>query len=289
MKQKALVLGGKTGLMGQALVTVLKDADWEVAAPGREDLDVGPGDVTKRLESLIDATEPSCVFNTIAHTKVDAAEGEYEAATLLNHTFPMTLGRVMQTRPGTLVHFSTDFVFDGKKKTPYTPEDRTAPLCVYGTTKLAGEDTLLSLGLSRCLIIRTAWLFGPGRRNFVSAILQACKEKRAINVVDDQVGSPTYTIDLAKYTLKLVQSGASGIFHIVNSGEASWHELASAAVELAQVECLVNPIPSSGYPQKAQRPAYSVLSCEHLTQITGITPRPWPQALREYITTFQQE
>jgi len=284
---KALILGGKTGLVGQALATALKDSGWEVSAPGREEFDVDAPDFANRLEALIDASEPSCVFNTIAYTKVDAAEDEPKIAALLNQALPATLGRIMQTRHGTLVHFSTDFVFDGKKKTPYTPQqDRTAPLCVYGTTKLAGEEALLSLDLPRCLIIRTAWLFGPGRRNFVSAILQASKEKGAINVVDDQVGSPTYTPDLAQYTLKLVESGASGIFHIVNSGEASRHELAVEAVKLAQVECMVNPIPSSGYPQKALRPAYSVLNCEDLTRMTGITPRAWTQALREYIATL---
>ena len=290
MKPKALVLGGKTGLVGQALAEVLRASGWEVATPGREDFDVGASDFAGHLESLIDAAQPACVFNTIAYTKVDAAEDEPEAAALLNSALPAALGRIMQTRPCMLVHFSTDFVFDGKKKTPYTPQDRTAPLCVYGTTKLAGEEALLSLSLPRCLIIRTAWLFGPGRRNFISTILQACKEKRIINVVHDQVGSPTYTPDLAQYTLKLVESGANGIFHIVNGGQASWCVLAGEAVKLAQAECLVNPISSSEYPQKAQRPAYSVLSCENLTRMTGIMPRPWPQALREYIfATFHQE
>ncbi|MCL1939614.1 MAG: dTDP-4-dehydrorhamnose reductase [Desulfovibrionaceae bacterium] len=283
MRQKALVLGGKTGLVGQALAEVLRASGWDVAAPGREELDVAAPDAAGRLEALIDSSEPSCVFNTIAYTKVDAAEDEPEAATLLNRTLPATLGRIMKTRPCTLVHFSTDFVFDGKKRTPYTPQDPTAPLCVYGKTKLAGEEALLSFDLPHCLIIRTAWLFGPGRKNFVSTILQACKEKRIVNVVHDQIGSPTYTPDLAQYTLKLVESGASGIFHIVNNGQASWCELAGEAVSLAQAECMVNPIPSSEYPQKARRPAYSVLDCDDLARLTGIMPRPWPQALREYI------
>jgi dTDP-4-dehydrorhamnose reductase len=283
MKRKALVLGGKTGLVGQALTKALLASGWDVATHGRDDFDVGASDAAKRLEDLIDSLEPACIFNAIAYTKVDAAEDEPNAATLLNRTLPATLGRIVKTRPCTLVHFSTDFVFDGKKNMPYTPEDPTAPLCVYGKTKLAGEDALLSLDLPHCLIILTAWLFGPDRKNFVSAILQACKEKSAITVVHDQVGSPTYTPDLALYTLKLVESGASGIFHIVNSGQASWCELASEAAGLAQAECMVNPIPSSEYPQKARRPAYSALSCDGLTRLTGIVPRPWPQALREYI------
>ena len=284
-RQKALVLGGKTGLVGQALVDVLNASGWEVTATGRAELDAAAVDSGTRLESLVDALEPSCIFNTIAYTGVDAAEDEPEAATLLNRTLPATLGRIVKTRPSTLVHFSTDFVFDGKKNSPYTPEDPTGPLCVYAKTKLAGEEALLALDLPRCLIIRTAWLFGPGRKNFVATILQACKDRRAINVVHDQIGSPTYTLDLAQYTLKLVETGASGLFHIVNGGQASWCELAGEAVSLAPVECVVHPIPSSEYPQKARRPAYSALDCADLARLTGITPRPWPQALREYIFT----
>jgi dTDP-4-dehydrorhamnose reductase len=290
MKQKALILGGKTGLVGQALTSALRASGWDVTAPGRSDLDVGASDAAGRLEALIDFSEPSCVFNAIAHTKVDAAEDEPEAATLLNCTLPATLGKIIKTRPCALVHFSTDFVFDGKKNTPYAPKDSTAPLCAYGKTKQAGEEALLSLDLPRCLIVRTAWLFGPDRKNFVSAILQACKEKRIVNVVHDQVGSPTYTPDLAQYTLKLLDSGAKGIFHIVNSGQASWFELAAEAVSLAQAECMINPIPSSEYPQKARRPSYSVLDCKDLARLTGTIPRPWPQALREYLfTTFYQK
>lgn len=289
-RQKALVLGGKTGLVGQTLMQALHNSGWEAVAAGRSEVDLGAPDAASRLEALIDSHEPSCVFNAIAYTKVDAAEDEPEAATLLNRTLPATLGRIIKTRPCALVHYSTDFVFDGKKGAPYTPEDPTAPLCVYGKSKLAGEEALLSFDLPRCLIVRTAWLFGPGRRNFVSVILQACKEKRVVNVVHDQIGSPTYTPDLAQYTIKLLESGARGLFHLVNAGTASWCELADEAVSLAQQECTVNPVPSSEYPQKARRPAYSALDCAAVACLTGSAPRPWPQALREYIfKAFPQE
>ena len=281
--QKALVLGGATGLVGQALMEALRESAWAPRAVTRAELDLRAPDAADKLKALIDSTEPACVFNAVAYTQVDAAEDDPEAATLLNRTLPAMLGRLVKTRGCGLVHFSTDFVFNGKKKQPYTTEDETDPLCVYGATKLAGEEALLALNLPNCLIIRTAWLFGPGRKNFVSTILRLCQEKKCINVVHDQVGSPTYTADLAQYTLKLVEAGAAGLFHIVNSGQASWCELASEAVQLAQVECNVTPVPSSAFPQKAMRPAYSVLNCDDLARITGISPRPWPQALREYI------
>ena len=282
--QKALVLGGATGLVGQALVAVLREAGWEVRVIGRSDVDLRAPDATRRLQTLIDCAEPACIFNAVGYTQVEAAEDDPETATLLNRTLPAMLGRLVKERGCCgLVHFSTDFVFNGKKPLPYTTEDAVDPLCVYGKTKRAGEEALLALDLPNCLIIRTAWLFGPGRKNFISTILGLCREKKSINVVHDQIGSPTYTLDLAMYTLKLVEAGGSGLFHIVNSGQASWCELASEAVQLAQMECAVTPVPSSAYPQKAARPAYSVLNCDELTRITGIAPRPWPQALREYV------
>ncbi len=281
--QKAVVLGGVTGLVGQALTEALQASGWMVRALSRSDVDFRAPDASDTLRGLLDAIEPALVFNTVAYTQVDAAEDDPEAATLLNRTLPALLGRLVKARGCGLVHFSTDFVFNGKKQQPYTKEYPTDPLCVYGKTKLAGEEALLSLDLPNGLIIRTAWLFGPGRKNFVSTILQRCQEKKGINVVHDQIGSPTYTADLAQYTLKLVEAGASGLFHVVNSGQASWCELASEAVQLAQAQCVVTPIPSSAYPQKATRPAYSVLDCGDLTRMTGISPRPWPQALREYI------
>ena len=282
-RQKALVLGGKTGLVGRALAEVLLDSNWDVVAAGRDDMRFDEPDAADRLRAMVHDNEPDCVFNAVGYTQVDKAEEEPEEAALLNRTLPAMLGRIIKDTSSALVHFSTDFVFNGKKNSPYTTDDLVDPQSVYGTSKRAGEEALLALDLPRCIIVRTAWLFGSGRKNFVSTILNACREKRTLNVVHDQIGSPTYTLDLAQYTLKLVEAGAGGIFHIVNSGQASWCELADEAVRLAQIECMVNPVPSSEYPQKAARPAYSVLDCKELGRITGISPRPWPQALRDYI------
>jgi dTDP-4-dehydrorhamnose reductase len=282
-KQKALVLGGATGLVGQALVKTLQESGWITDVIGRADVDFRDTDAADRLRLLIDRAEPSVIFNAVAYTGVDAAEDDPETAFLLNRSLPAMLGRLVKTRGCGLVHFSTDFVFNGRKNQPYTTEDAPEPLGVYGKSKRAGEEALLSLDLPGCLIIRTAWLFGPGRKNFVSSMLQLCKSGKGLKVVHDQVGSPTYTPDLAQYTLKLIEAEGSGLFHVVNSGLASWCELAAEAVRLAQADCQVTPIPSSAYPQKAARPAYSVLDCAALSRLTGISPRPWPRALSEYI------
>lgn len=283
--KKALVLGGKTGLVGQALAEALEQAGWEVHSLGREELDYEHTDAAAILEGILDRLEPAYLFNAVAFTNVDAAEDDPEGATLLNRTLPAMLARLVKTRPVTLIHYSTDFVFNGKKETPYKPEDRPDPLSVYGETKLAGEEAILAMELSRYLIIRTSWVFGPGRRNFITAILDKCRNKEDIKVVHDQVGSPTYSKDLAAYTLKLAESGASGLFHIANSGRASRCELADEAVDLSQFECVVTPVTSGDFPQKAKRPAQTVLDCSSFTKVTGIVPRSWPHALRDYIFT----
>lgn len=281
--RKALVLGGKTGLVGQALVKALERGNCEVHSLGRSDLDLTSKDSADAFEAVVTRVEPTCVFNAVAFTNVDAAEEDIEGATLLNRTLPAMLARIAKKRSFNLVHFSTDFVFNGKKGAPYTPEDTPEPLSVYGKTKLAGEAAILAMELPSYQIIRTSWIFGPGKRNFISAILEKCRNKEAIRVVHDQIGSPTYSVDLADYTLRLVESGASGLFHIANSGQASRCELADEAVDLSQFECVVTPVTTADFPQKATRPHETVLDCASFTRVTGVTPRPWPQALREYV------
>ena len=144
------------------------------------------------------------------------------------------------------------------------------------------QDVLNELP-DRSLVLRTAWLFGPGRRNFVQTILDACRRRDVISVVHDQNGSPTYTLDLALWSARLAEAGQTGLWHAANSGRASWCELACEAVALAGSPCRVEPIPGSAWPQKARRPAFSVLNCDKLAQFLGETPRPWPQALRDYL------
>jgi dTDP-4-dehydrorhamnose reductase len=278
---QTLVLGGEGGLLGQALAKVLRKAGHEVAATPRPPADAFEAGA---LEAMLDAAAPEVVFNTWAYTQVDKAEDEPDAARRLNAALPELLGRLVRERGCRLFHFSTDFVFDGKKDRPYAPQDPTGPGSVYGETKLAGEKALLGLGLGERLVIaRTAWLFGPGKGNFVRTILKKAQEAEEVRVVHDQVGSPTYTCDLAAWSLALAQGGAAGIFHLANAGEASWAELAGEAVKAAGLSCRVVPILSEQYPQKARRPAYSVLDTTAFTAATGITPRPWIPALRDYV------
>lgn len=263
---------------------MMKDSPFLAHCPGRRELDLFN---QEQVEQYLVDNKISTVFNAVAYTGVDQAEDELKSAQLLNRDLPACLGSLCRKHGLGLVHFSTDFVFGGRKNTPYTTEDDPCPESVYGKTKLEGEKALLSRPWSGLLIIRTAWLFGPHKTNFVDKILSLAREKDNLNIVHDQVGSPTYTLDLARCSLNLVRKQATGLYHLANKGEASWCELASEAIRCAGLYCKANPVPSSEYPQKASRPAYSVLDCSKFSMTTGIKPRPWTQALRDYIYHYQ--
>ena len=278
---KALVLGGKSGLLGQALVKVLNERDWEVQSFGRQDGDLSDPDYVERLLGEANA---DAVFNSLAWTRVDDAEDHQNEADQANRILPSILAKAMaRLGHGFLAHFSTDFVFPGDSTIPYPENAPPDPKNVYGSTKLAGEKAVLAALPERSCVIRTAWLFGPGRKNFITSILDACNKRDMISVVDDQIGSPTYSLDLALWSTTLAEKKAAGIWNGVNSGHASWCEFAAEAVALVRGPCKVEPIPSAQWPQKAIRPPYSVLNNEKLAAVIGKKPRPWPQALRDYI------
>lgn len=286
---KALVLGGATGLLGQALSRILTERGWSVDTLGRQQ-----GNLLNDafLAEKLDAVRPDVVFNTVAWTQVDDAEDHVEEARLINRCLPASLACLLQTRPSLfLVHYSTDFIFGGQNRHPLKEEDKPHPQSVYGATKLEGEESVRAALPDRSCVVRTAWLFGHGRGNFVETILNACHRRDEIRVVHDQTGSPSFADDVALHSAQLAEawlqkgadSGVPGIWHVANSGEASWCELACEAVQLTSAPCRVIPIASTAWPQKAKRPEYSVLCTDKLAAFLGRHPRPWPQALRAYI------
>jgi len=279
-QKKIIVLGGVTGLLGVPLTHALRQAGHAVLPTTRATLD--PFD-REAVRAAVAEFQADWIVNTIAYTAVDKAEDEPDEAARVNRVLPGNLARICMEAGVGLVHYSTDFVFDGKKTSPYLETDPVDPQSVYGRTKLAGERAILETGLERYLILRTAWLFGPGKTNFVEKILGFAKTRDVLKVVHDQIGSPTFTPDLAANTAALLATGATGLFHLVNSGRASWCELASEAVSTAGINCEVLPITSKDYPQKAKRPAYSVLDTGKFAAAVGHAPRPWIQALREYV------
>ena len=275
----ALVLGGH-GLLGQALLQQLAASGWAARSLTREECNLlNPVELRERIEFIA----PNVIFNAAAWTNIETAEAHPEEALSLNRGLPAMLGSLVKGTDIRLVHYSTAQVFNGRQDKPYTEKDRPDPLSVYARTKLAGETALQELCLENCCIIRTSCLFGPGRENVVSAIIKLARSKGELKVVHDLVGSPTYTPDLARASLRLLEKNASGLFHVVNSGQASWCELAAETIRLANVPSTVRGIPASEWKHAAPRPAHAMLDTGKYAACVGSPLRPWPQALRDYV------
>lgn len=277
---RRVLLTGAGGMLGSDLAVALAQAGYEVFARPRSDLDVT--DAAAVARAFRDA-RPEVVVNCAAFTKVDACETD-PRADAVNARAVRTLARECAARKASLVHVSTDFVFDGEKSEPYTEADLPHPLSEYGRTKREGEEAALSVPQS--LVVRSSWLFGRGGWNFVEAILkQADAGKREIPVVSDQRGRPTATPDLADAIVALMQSGAAGVYHFANRGEASWLDFARAVLELAgRKETAAIPIDSETLARPARRPSYSVLDTSRYERRTGLPIRSWIEALSEYLS-----
>ncbi len=278
--KKAVVFGGGTGLLGQALVRTLIEAGVETTGYSSADLDILD---LRKVEEVLAQDTPDYIFNAVAYTQVDLAEEEEEQAFTLNATLPPLLAAHAARLGVPFIHYSTDFVFKGASNIPYQENEKPNASSVYGVSKAAGEKGLQEFGYAKTLIIRISWLFGPDKTNFVDKILTLAKEREKLTVVSDQTGSPSYAPDIAKNTLELLRRERYGIYHLSNSGSASWFDLADAAVKIAELQCDVIPISTNEYPTKAVRPAYSVLDLSAFREATGITPRHWLDALREYV------
>jgi dTDP-4-dehydrorhamnose reductase len=274
---RAIVLGS-AGQLGRELVTLLGPS---VAWSGdRSEIDVTDG---APVLSLLERVRPDVVFNATAWNRVDAAEEEPTAAFAVNAAAPFLLARSALAAGALLVHFSTDYVFDGAASRPYTEDDAARPLGVYGASKLAGERLVAAAGAEH-LIVRTSGLLGRGGSeqkggSFVERIVARARAGERLRVVADQVFAPTCAADLAEAAAALVRARARGLFHVANDGSCSWHELACAALSLVGVGATVDPIPLADLALPAPRPRYSVLACERYRAL-GLPPlRHWREAL----------
>ena len=279
MLGKTLILGG-SGLLGQDLVSTLRQVYIPPLAPTREELDVLN---FRALEAYVAKHKPSVIFNAAAYTQVDQAEDEEDAAMRLNRDLPAQLAKLVAGKDIWLMHYSTDFVFDGTKGAPYTPKDTPNPLNAYGRSKLAGEQAILAHAPDNSCIVRTAWLFGAGKKSFVRTILSNAVEGKPLRIVDDQIGSPTFSSDLAHYSLALANVHKPGIFHIVNQGAVSWYDLVCAALKLRGIRTDITPVKTGEFFCKAARPAYSALDTKDFIAATGIVPRSWLAALEVFL------
>ena len=290
-----ILLTGITGQVGQELQQTLTSLG-EVIGVGRQELDLSQ---PEQIEQKIAQIKPNIIVNAGAYTAVDKAENESELAMTINANAPKAMAQAAKEVGATMVHISTDYVFNGQNHTPYLETDATAPLGVYGKSKLLGE-TRVRENCDRHIILRTAWVYGSrGHGNFVKTMLRLGANREELKVVSDQIGSPTWSYDIAQAITNLLNkstedSTIQGTYHFTSSGVASWYDLAVAI--FAEAKSLgfplkierVLPITTADYPTPAQRPAYSVLSKEKYIKATDVYPPHWRESLREMLQEWSK-
>jgi len=253
-----------------------------VTGPSSSDVDIRDA---KRVQNVFQETRPECIVLAAAYTDVDGCEGNPDKAFSVNRDGAANVATAAKLVGARFVFLSSDYVFDGKKTTPYETADVRNPQSVYGRTKAEAEIRLLELVPDGC-IVRTSWLFGPGGKCFPDTILKLAASRPTLDVVNDQRGSPTYAVDLARAIIQLCRKGAAGIVHATNSGDCTWFEFAQEIVRSAGFDTIVRPVSSQQMARPAPRPAYSVLSPTRL-QALGIGMPSWQDALRRYLEERQ--
>ena len=281
-----ILLTGKTGQVGGELNNILKDIG-ELVSVGREHLDLSK--ITSIEPAILDI-QPDIIINAAAYTAVDKAEEESELAMTVNGIAPGVLAKAAKKIEASLIHYSTDYVFDGRSDTPYREEDITCPLSIYGKSKLAGEKNIAEAGIPY-LILRTSWVYSLQGKSFLRTIKKLAEEKDTLRIVDDQIGAPTWARSIALATRKILKQylrdgsdpSLSGIFHLTCQGKSSWYDFAKEILNISSTSqnTQLLPIPTSEYPTPATRPLYSLLSNDKLEKVFGFKMPHWNDALKD--------
>ena len=273
-----ILVTGSDGLVGTNILPDLSK-EFEII-PATE----GEWDILDRKqgEEIIGTHKPDVLINLAAITNVDGCEDNVELAYRVNVYGAGLLADICRERNVRLLHFSTDYVFDGTNRKPYTEEDEPNPLSVYGRSKFLGEKRVLGTYPSS-LVLRTEWIYGRGGENFITKVTKIAREKGKVEVVDDQAGAPTYARDLAGPVKALITRNKTGIYHAVNGGACTWFQFAKEIFSILHIDAPCLPVSSTRLQRKAKRPAYSVLDCTKLRNETGVSMRPWQEALRHYL------
>jgi dTDP-4-dehydrorhamnose reductase len=284
-----IVILGAGGRLGAALLREYRDK-FDVAGFNHTQLDLSDlGAVREKLRN----TNFDILINAAGFTKVDLCETQPDRAFLINAEAPRFVAEICGEKNARLIHFSTDYVFDGNKREPYTEDDEASPISAYGESKLAGENNVLA-AQNQNLVVRVSWVFGPDRPSFIDAMVQQAQENEEVDAVADKFSTPTYTLDIVAMLPRFFDGNVSGgILHFANAGQCSWQEYAQWAVDCCH---------DAGLPLKAtrigarklrdmsnwiaRRPLYSVLSTAKYTKLTGVSPRTWREAVSDYITRF---
>jgi dTDP-4-dehydrorhamnose reductase len=295
-----IVILGAGGRLGAALLREYRDK-FEVTGFDRTQLDLSD---LNDLRGKLQETGFDVLINAAGFTKVDVCETQPERAFLINAEAPRVLAEICAEKSARLIHFSTDYVFDGEKREPYSEEDEATPISVYGESKLAGEKNVLA-AQDRNLVVRVSWVFGPDRPSFVDAMVKGAQESERIDAVADKFSTPTYTLDIAEMLGGILDGWSlrapapegvahlQGILHFANAGHCNWQEYAQWALDCcrdAGVPLRVRTVGAGKLENMsnwiARRPVYSVLSTAKYTKLTGISPRTWREAVSDYITRF---
>ena len=281
-----ILVTGKNGQLGRSVHKVVGNNEQtnKFVFVGREELDLSNRD---NINSYFDDNDRfDIIINCAAYTAVDKAEEEQELANQVNHLAVKRLAQIAKNQQAKLIHISTDYVFDGESDKPYTETDETNPINIYGKTKLAGEQALEEIMPTNAIIIRTSWVYSEYGNNFVSTMLRVGKERDEVNVVSDQVGSPTYATDLANAILDIVKNKAfkkaeheTQVYHYSNEGEVSWYEFAKEIFEVAKIDCKVNPITTEQYPAPAKRPKNTLMDKSKITETFSVNIADWKSFL----------
>jgi len=277
--KKVIVLGG-SGQLGQC-IQATDTSGLNVMFCNSQEANVLEED---HLRSVFKRERPDVVINCAAYTAVDLAEDDPLKAAAINSQAPELIAQLCLEYDVVLIHISTDFVFDGSSPVPRHENDRPSPIGSYGKTKLGGEEAIM-VNMEKYIILRTSWLYSEFGNNFLKTMLRVAKERKELSVVYDQVGSPTYAMDLAEMIVKiaLMDEPPYGVYHYSNEGVASWYDFAHAIFQAAEVDVKLSPLLSSEYPTKAERPKYSVLDKAKIKKAFSLTIPHWQDSLQKCI------
>lgn len=279
-----IMVTGATGQLGQDTVQALRACGHDVLGVSTRDFDLTDPEQVARF---VQAASPEAIVHCAAYTAVDRAENEVGACMAVNASGTMYLARAARNLGAKMLYISTDYVFDGSGDAPWEADARPNPLNVYGLSKWQGEEAVRAL-VERCFILRVSWVFGAGGSNFVRTMLRLGKERSILRVVDDQIGAPTYTRDLAELIARMIVTDRYGVYHASNEGCCSFAEFAAAILSSAGLSCHVQPIPSAEYPSAARRPLNSRLSKRSLDE-AGFPRLPiWEDALARFLAELSQ-
>jgi dTDP-4-dehydrorhamnose reductase len=285
-----ILITGSNGQLGNEIKTLAKDyLNYHYFFTDKDDLDITN---IEDINNYMQQHNIHIIINCAAYTNVDKAEREIKLADEINHIGAKNLAILSKKYNLKLVHISTDYVFDGTNFKPYVENDKTHPINIYGKTKFAGENSILKQNLNNSIIIRTSWVYSSFGNNFVKTMLELGREKQQLDVIFDQIGTPTYAKDLAKVILEIlpkIDNNATQIYNYSNEGVASWYDFAKEIMSIAKLDCEILPIEGKDYKTAAKRPFYSVLNKNKIKQDFGVKIPHWKESLQKCIKQIEKE